>query len=258
MITCRLTGGLGNQLFQIAATHALALRNNDTAVFNLELCHTPLQGNPSSKYKNNIFSKIKDIKNIEYDVLYNEPKFSYNQLPYYNSLLLNGYFQSEKYFEDCKEDIKKLFELPTDSKNKVKEFFNWWGINDKPITSIHIRRGDYLKNPSFHPICSIDYYEKAMESIGDSYFVIISDDMDWVKKNFRGKHIIYSTFDNEIDDLTLMTLCDNNIIANSSFSWWGAYLNPNKNKKVIAPKEWFGPKGPKDIADIIPDTWVII
>ena len=253
MVSCRLAGGLGNQLFQIAATHALSLRNNDTAGFNFETCYTPLQGNSSPKYRRSILSKINEV-NVNFNTIYNEPKFSYCEIPYSNSLLLNGYFQSEKYFVDFKDDIIKLFELPSDSKNKVRDFFNWWGINDKPITSIHIRRGDYLNNPNFHPICSMEYYSKAMENIGDSYFIIISDDMDWVKKNFNGKNIVFPSFDDEIDDLTLMTLCDNNIIANSSFSWWGAYLNINKNKKIIAPKDWFGHLGPKDVSDIIPDT----
>lgn len=258
MISAVLKGGLGNQLFQIATTYALALRNNDIACFNLETCYTPLQGKPSYNYKTNILNKVNNVTDFIYSGKYNEPKFSYQELPYSKNVLLDGYFQSEKYFIDFKEEIIDLFELPLDSKTKVKEFFNWWGVNDKPISSIHIRRGDYLKNPNFHSVCPIEYYKKAMENIGDSYFIFISDDMNWVKDNFKGNNVIYSTFNDEIDDLTLMTLCDNNIIANSSFSWWGAYLNRNKNKKVIAPKEWFGPMGPNDTNDIIPLDWTII
>jgi hypothetical protein len=97
-----------------------------------------------------------------------------------------------------------------------------------------------------------------MNLIGDSTFIFISDDINWVKENFKGDNIIYSPFKSDIDDLTLMVKCDNNIIANSSFSWWGAYLNKNENKKIIAPKEWFGPNGPKDTQDIIPENWLKI
>ena len=80
--------------------------------------------------------------------------------------------------------------------------------------------------------------------------------MSWVKENFIGDNFFYSQYDNEILDLSLMSICDNNIISNSSFSWWGAYLNKNKNKTVIAPNQWFGPNGPKDTQDIIPENWI--
>jgi hypothetical protein len=97
-----------------------------------------------------------------------------------------------------------------------------------------------------------------MELIGDSIFVFISDDINWVKEHFKGDNIVYSPFKTDIDDLILMSKCDNNIIANSSFSWWGAYLNKNEDKKVVAPIEWFGVNGPKDIQDIIPKNWIKI
>jgi hypothetical protein len=93
------------------------------------------------------------------------------------------------------------------------------------------------------------------EKIGDFTPIFISDDKEWCKENFNG---IVSPFDDEIDDLILMMNCDNNIIANSSFSWWGAYLNQNPNKVVIGPKKWFGPYGPQDQDDIIPPNWIKI
>ena len=258
MISCKLKGGLGNQLFQISAAHALALKNNDISGFNLNGCYTPLQGNPSTKYKNNILSKINDISEINSSNVYVEPTFSHNEIPYSNNLVLDGYFQSEKYFKEHKNEIIDLFHFSYDDRKTVRDFLIWWGVTDKPITSVHIRRGDYLSNPDFHPVCELEYYTKAMKEIGDSYFIFISDDMDWVEKNFRGKNFVHSTFNDEILDLTLMTECDHNIISNSSFSWWGAYLNRNPNKKVIAPKKWFGPKGPQDTQDIIPSDWSII
>jgi len=258
MITCQLQGGLGNQMFQIAATYALAKRNDDEYCFNFEKCHTPLQGNPSTKYKESILKNVNENRTYEPKVFYKENSFGYVELPHAKDLCLVGYFQSEKYFIDCKNDILNLFNVSTKDILTIRDFFTFWGVLDKKITSVHIRRGDYLKNPEFHQPCSIEYYQKAIEEIGDSYFIFISDDMDWVKENFKNKDYIYSTLNDEILDFTLMTHCDNNIIANSSFSWWGAYLNKNKNKKVIAPKEWFGPNGPKETQDLIPNNWLIL
>jgi hypothetical protein len=94
--------------------------------------------------------------------------------------------------------------------------------------------------------------------MGDVDFIFVSDDMNWVKENFKGNNIFYSDNSEEILDLTLMSICDNNIIANSSFSWWGAFLNENPNKKVIAPSKWFGPEGPSDTQDIYPTEWITI
>ena len=151
-----------------------------------------------------------------------------------------------------------LFDISAENKNKIKEFFNYNGLLDKPITSVHVRRGDYINLSNFHTICDIQYFKTAIDIIGDSYFVFVSDDMEWVKQTFNDNGYIFPAFNDELLDLTLMTLCDNNIISNSSFSWWGAYLNKTDNKRIIAPKKWFGPSGPKDTQDLIPEGWVII
>jgi hypothetical protein len=246
MISSKLQGGLGNQMFQIAAAHALSLRNDDIAYFDLSTCYTPLQGKESLNYSNNIFSKINNNKNLKFENVYIEPKFSYDEIPFKDNLLLNGFFQSEKYFLDYKQEIIDLFVLPIDKIVKP--------IND--LTSVHIRRGDYLKLQDYHTILPIEYYNKAMTKIKGN-FIFFSDDMDWVKKNFKGDNIYYSDNDDELLDLALMSICDNNIIANSSFSWWGAYLNKNA-KMVIAPKTWFGPNGPKDTENILPKDWLSI
>lgn len=256
MISSHLQGGLGNQLFQIAAAHALALRNNTTSCFDLDSCNTPLQGNPSNKYRNNILAKVKNVHVQYWRGTYNEPTFSYVELPNIPELVLNGYFQSEKYFIDYKQEIIDLFDM---SESKlVSDYMLGFRKMNVPVTAIHVRRGDYLKNPEFHPVCSLEYYTNAMSEIGESNFIFVSDDMEWVKDNFKGHNIWYSNFTDEISDFKLMASCDNNIISNSSFSWWGAYLNPNPNKVVVAPKKWFGPKGPQDTQDIIPNNWVII
>jgi hypothetical protein len=254
MISCRLEGGIGNQLFQIAAAHALALRNNDISGFDLNKCHTPSQGKPSNRYKENILKYVNNVSEYNLKYLYNEPKFSYQEIPYVNDLILQGCYQSEYYFIDYKDEIIRLF--GTELNNKfITEYLKRYS---SPITSVHVRRGDYMNNPDFHKPCPIEYYKQAMTIIGDSTFIFISDDINWVKENFKGDNIIYSPFTSDVDDLNLMVKCDNNIIANSSFSWWGAYLNENENKKIISPKEWFGPNGPKDTQDIIPKNWLKI
>jgi hypothetical protein len=255
MIGCRLQGGLGNQMFQIAAAHALALRNNDISGFDFETCFTPLQGNPSNKYKDNVLSKVNNVSGYKFRVDYYEPHFSYQELPYTTNLLLNGHFQSEKYFLDFKNEIIDLFTL------NDNEIVNNFMSENKLVgntTSVHVRRGDYIKNQSYHPVCSVEYYQKAIKEIGNSNFIFISDDIGWVKDNFKGDKIYYFESNDEISDLTLMTKVNNNIIANSSFSWWGAYLNKNENKRVIAPKQWFGVMGHKDTQDIIPESWLIL
>lgn len=256
MVTCSLQGGLGNQMFQIAAAHALALRNETTSYFDFNICNTPMQGNPSMKYKNNIFAKITHRSTNSFNSLYLEKGFSYNEIPYEADITLYGYFQSEKYFIQYKKEILDLFSIPNE--NLVYDFLVGFKGMEKPIVTVHIRRGDYLANPEFHPVCSIEYYTKAMAEMGDCSFIFVSDDMQWVQDNFKGPNIWYSMFTDELADLKLMTMVDNNIISNSSFSWWGAYLNPNPNKKVIAPKTWFGPKGPQDTQDLIPSDWVLI
>ncbi len=111
MISCKLQGGLGNQLFEIAATYALALRNNDTCGFDFNNCYTPLQGHPSINYKDTILSKVNNINNYNFRHYYNELNFAYEELPYTEDLFLNGYFQSEKYFDDYKQEIIDLFEI---------------------------------------------------------------------------------------------------------------------------------------------------
>jgi len=259
MLTCKLQGGIGNQMFQIAATYALALRNNDTTGFDFQLCHTPMQGNTSYTYSKNILKNVTNVLNINTKKHYNEEKFSYSELPYASNLCLNGYFQSEKYFEDYKDKVIDLFYLKGGNEIVIDSLLSTARkLNRKPITSIHIRRGDYVKNSDFHNVLDVEYYKKAMEIIGDSVFIFISDDLEWVKENFKGDNFIYSPFKSDVDDLTLMTLCDNNIIGNSSFSWWGAYLNRFESKQVIAPKKWFGPKGPQDTQDLFPDNWIVI
>jgi len=256
MISCSLQGGLGNQMFQISATVALSLRNKCEYGINLNNCYTPNQGHLSNIYSDTIFKKVNKLDNYSFSNYYNEPNFSYNEIPYQSDLLIRGYFQSEKYFEVYKNEIKDLFYFSEEHKLVIENYFSNNDLNDKPITSVHIRRGDYLLSSDFHLVCTLDYYKKAIKTIGDSYFVFISDDINWVKENFKSDNYFIPDFNDELLDMTLMTMCDNNIISNSSFSWWGAYLNEYPEKQIITPNRWFSAKGPSDTQDVIPNNWI--
>lgn len=252
MISCNLQGGLGNQMFQISAAASLALSNNDTFSFNFNSCSTPNQGFTSSKYTGNIFKNIPHHDSYSFENFYYEPFFSYSEIRYNKNLLLNGYFQSEKYFIENSDFIKNLFFIDPTNINFLKNKYDFGNI-----TCVHIRRGDYVKFKNFHLACDVDYYKKSIEIIGNGKFLFISDDIDWVKSNFISENFLFSEFNDEILDFTCMTLCKNLIISNSSFSWWGGYLNKNV-KKIISPKRWFAENGPKDYQDVIPKNWILV
>lgn len=247
MITSFIQGGLGNQLFQIAAGLSLAKQVGDNFCLIEGQHYLPQQGNNISIYKNNILRNITFTNNIFTNLcVYNEPCYSYREIPKKLNQILFGYFQSEKYFINIEDNIKSLFSL---------QFQNMpSGIN----VSMHIRLGDYLKNKEYHPVQSEDYYYRALTSIGnyDNLFIFSDSELpEWAKK-LKNVRVVKNSSD--IEDLSLMASCDHNIIANSSFSWWGAWMNRNKNKKVVAPKIWFGPKGPQDWQDIYCKNWTVI
>lgn len=266
MITTYLQGGLGNQLFQVAVAYAQAKKNFDTAVFDLNNSHTPHQGNNISKYRNNVFCEFNHMDNV-YDTcnkVFSQPGHSYCDIPYFNNQQLQGFYQSEKFFLNVKKELvdKLVLGLKSEKEkyDKVKKLLSDLELNyKKPCVSVHIRRGDYIKFPTVHTLCSLDYYKNALsvmtDFIGDFTPIFISDDKRWCEDNFKG---IVSPFDDELEDLILMSNCEHNIIANSSFSWWGAYLNQNRNKIVIGPKKWFGINGPQDQDDTIPKEWIKI
>ena len=262
--------GLCNQMFQIATVLSTAHDTNQLAVFP-QLQNTKFYG----KYIDNIFSRLNingDLKFIEN--YYNPTKFEYNKIPNKKNLMIKGYFQSEKYFKHNRELILKYFE-PT---SEVKKILNTnHGIIWDLAISLHVRRGDYINLPNHHPIQSIEYYKKALEYIktelGHELFkyysvVIFSDDIEWCKKNFNfiENRVIFITNNPDYIDLYMMSMCTHHIIANSSFSWWGAWLSkPNYPYSIkvdgitVAPKNWFGPaRADLNTKDLYCKNWVII
>jgi glycosyltransferase involved in cell wall biosynthesis len=258
-ITCHLLGpgnpggkpnfGLGNMLFQIATLCSLAKDNNAIAVFpNIERHEF---GNYSTSLLNKIYTILPDINLIENA----ESPFEYHDLKYTPNSIYKGYFQSEKYFIHNRDYILNLFK----NQNIINQVKNIYPEISNNSVSLHVRHGDYVNLQEFHPIQTIDYYNQALEYI-KSYenIFVFSDDIEWCKKNLRYKNLIFVENQTDVFDLMAMSLCTHNIIANSTFSWWGAWLNENPNKIVIAPKAWFGNKRNLSSQDIIPKNWVII
>lgn len=258
MITCNLKGGLGNQMFQIATTFSLSETNKTKCVFDFDKCYTPLQGFTSNKYRNTIFKNFTEDKLFSPTYIYRETKFSFSEIPFIDNMCLDGYFQSEKYFKKYKNDLVDLFEFEKHHINHINLYISSLRKNFNSVNAIHVRRGDYLKFPDFHNTCTKEYYFEAIKTIGNGCFVFVSDDMEWVRKEFSQPNFFFFDNTDELLDLCLLSQVDNLIISNSSFSWWGAYLNQKEEKTVVAPKKWFGEKGPKDTENLLPKEWKTI
>lgn len=258
MIIPILNGGLGNQLFEISNAYAFAKRYGFHFGINYSLSflggYGGGQGNTAVKYKNNLYINIPST-DINLSEIYREKSFGYNEIPRKDNILLYGYFQSKKYFNDYANEVKNLFVFPEEVKNKVNLFLKQF---NKPTVSIHIRRGDYL-HPG-HPnkiTIGAQYYAEAVKFFKGYEAIICTDDIASVKKEMNFKNAIYSPFNNEIEDLCLLSQCDNSIICNSSFAWWGSFLGKDK-KIVIAPKEWPTSGGHQDFQDIYNEGWILL
>ncbi|MDR1285583.1 MAG: alpha-1,2-fucosyltransferase [Campylobacteraceae bacterium] len=279
MIIVKLIGGLGNQMFQYAIGRAIAYKNND--VFKLDITgfknykfHNGYRLNAFNidekiayideikqlGVRNKILNKLlrMGIYNYKKDTFYvekpkNETKFDPKVFSYKN-LYLNGYWQNEKYFLDIKDIIVKEFTLKKSINENATKYMKF--IKNSNSISIHVRRGDYLKTDSF---LGIEYYRKAyayiLDKIDNFSFFIFSDDIEWCKENlnFIANPIFVENTTNELEDLELMKNAKHNIIANSSFSWWAAWLNTNKDKIIIAPNIWFKCRYG---FDPVPETWI--
>jgi hypothetical protein len=257
MVSSFLMGGLGNYLFQIAAGYSKSIDLGEKFVINpnnIQVVHKPI-----SNYTNNILKNITFDSKFNTSQVYYEPHFHFSPIPdFMLPTYIHGYFQSEKYFKHNRNEILKLF-LCNETISKLKTKYKD-RLNDNTC-SIHVRRGDYLNLSDHHPVQDMDYYKDAISIIGkDKTFFIFSDDINWCKENFNFLgDVVYCEDNEDFEDLFLMSLCNNNIMANSSFSWWGSWLNQNENKIVVSPRIWFGPsKQGIDKKDIYCENWVVI
>jgi hypothetical protein len=171
-----------------------------------------------------------------------------------NGDVIQGYWQSEKYFQGVEEELTAL--RPRATNNAALEAI----FSEIQPVAVHVRRGDYTREPhaSFHGNLGMDYYREAMKYVTDrvrhTKFFIFSDDSTWCEENFKGHYIVHPT--EEAADIQAMSLCKSAIIANSSFSWWGAYLG-KRDRIVVAPKNWFQTSS-EDARDIVPERWIKI
>nr|WP_262902924.1 alpha-1,2-fucosyltransferase [Salegentibacter lacus] len=286
---------MGNQMFQYATARVLAKRNKsiillddsfyskktgnlqkfprqlDLKIFDKSLLIvTALQKKKFTELS--FHNRIKKKLGFNYPKIYKEPTFRFNDQLFQMSspVYLKGYFQSYKYFENEEKFIQGLFVFPEEYLNKNDRELKDYICNQKTV-SIHIRRGDYVENQQtqeFHGNCTLEYYNKAILHLTKQFdnlnLIFFSDDIAWVKENFKAishKKLFITGNENQNSwkDMYLMSLCNHHIIANSSFSWWGAWLNKKPGKQVIAPAKWFSnTEQEKKTVDLIPPGWLRI
>ncbi len=258
-----LRGGLGNQLFQWAAAKKLE------TIYNCEIYYdiTHLSGGGPITSRTfdlpqftNLRLKILDDEGIS--KYYEKPRIQIDDYdlnilsPLLNENInysLMGYWQNYIFLDEISEIIKQ--DLSCSDENKKVLFDKYPELNTMSV-SIHIRRTDYLTSNGFHPVQPISYYERALEIIGDyDYLFIFSDDIEWCKDNLNFKNQIFVENNLPSVDIWLMSFCKHNVIANSSFSWWGAWLNNNQDKKVISPVNW---SSSGDMRSLNPHGWIKI
>ncbi|HAS85065.1 MAG TPA: hypothetical protein DCS23_03295 [Candidatus Yonathbacteria bacterium] len=286
MIIVKLKGGLGNQMFQYATGFSVASQKKEALKLDITGYDDPRYVNANTPRQYRMFpfnlsatiatiSEVEKARNpfgifskllrafsqrvlkkhyVDYDASFFKKNHKY----------IEGYFQSEKNFIEVKDKALKEFTLKKESEVFLAEKNK---IDKTKSVSVHIRRGDYVNDPktnSAHGVCSKEYYEKAINLMQSKIelpiFYFFSDDILWVKKEF-GERTDFKYVSNsrlkEYEELFLMSSCSNHIIANSSFSWWGAYLNKNPKKIVIAPRKWVK-KEPDPHPNIVPETWIRI
>jgi hypothetical protein len=302
MIIVKLWGGLGNQMFQYALGKKIAhlnhtelkldvsllldrsprknftYRNFDLDIFNVSAQIASAEDIKYFKVAKNKFEKIIKIINQKIFGIATNKKFNYIIESQFNfnpiilkavdNTYLDGYWQTEKYFNDIENIIRNEFILKIKPTQKIKDLEE--KILNTESVCINVRRGDFVNNPvanKFHGVCDIDYFNEAIaiieQKISNPYFYIFSDDIDWCRANFKDVKHNYLIVDHDFAGknfeyyLYLMTKCKEFIIPNSSFGWWAAWLSENRKKNIIAPKKWFQSKT-RNYSDLLPDSWIKI
>lgn len=238
-------GRFGNKLFQIAATIAIAEKNNMEPFTNVGVQNQFI-------FKNSLLSPSIEIPKK----IYAQQQWNYYDINLSESVDLRGYYQSEKFFLNCKDKIQDLYsikeELINSCLNKIP------GIKD--CCSIHVRRTDYTSPPNYFNLMPSNYYYEAIKHSSCKEFCLFTDDFKWCRDNLKIDNLKIISY-TDYEEFILMSLCRENIICNSTFGWWAAYLNHNKEKKVIAPpyNKWFGINYSNlNNCDIYPENWVQI
>ena len=262
MISCVLKDGIGNMMFMIAFIEYEAKINGyKTCYYNVdqhlqhlnqEVIYIPLLNHADeylTMFKNFKWpsTKLCQCPHRIYDLV----DLKYEPIIVDDNVLYEGFFQSEKYFPD-REFVLNLFEPSNEVCTQLQKYNH---LFSSTTCSIHVRRGDYLK-PGIHIVRDPSYFQKGINIIGEvDKYLIFSDDIEWCKENFTGDQFVFIENEKDYVEIFLQSKCNHNIISSSTFSWWGAYLNKNVNKKVIAPKQWFNNNMGHDI---VPNSWQTI
>ncbi len=290
MIVVKLIGGLGNQMFQYATGLALSqLKRTDLYIDISELDKELDGGRIAHKLELDAFNiQLKIAPNDEvlrlkklgekkttrvmhrfFPFLFSTIhaaesglKFHSQFVHYPSNTYLNGYWQNQKYFSSIKAELYQQFTPKLSPTEGVLEFIQ--KINSSNSISIHVRRGDYLlpEISNYHGNCDLRYYKESMsfisKEVSNPLFFVFSNDLDWCKQNLPADfNLVFVQHDGEnFWDLLLMSYCKHNIIANSSFSWWSAWLNKNANKIVVAPEYWYKQIKSKEI-EIVDEKWIL-
>lgn len=293
MIIVRLIGGLGNQMFQYSLGRTLSLKCQSDLYFDISLLEKLLPNVTPRHYELDVFNikaciassdllkrvpfLLKDVirlgirKRFKGETVFQyvkekNPNFHDEILSLPDNVYLDGYWQSEKYFSEIVNIIRKEFSFVSPPSAINQELLK--EIGECNSVSMHIRRGDYVSNPKYmeiHGVLEIDYYMQALKlirkNVKDLHIFVFSDDISWVRSNFKTDlplHFIdHNGAEKDYEDLRLMSSCKHHIIANSSFSWWGAWLCENPEKIIYAPKKWFNRLN-FDEGDLIPDSWFVV
>ncbi len=257
-------GRLGNNMFQIAAAigyarkygYDWAVDQNSGVSEPYSSIHQVFPNLPKGNMQGIRFHEHPNEICKIHGVHKNECHFDYHQIPDLGpDVVLTGFYQSWRYFEHCKEEVKNVFELP-----------HWKEYED--YVSIHVRRGDYVQHQGSFPPVDVPYINKSLTTLGERIgdikkFIVFSDDIQWCKMVIgNDSRAEFSEGRNERQDLEIMASCKHHIICNSTFSWWGAYLGHNPDRIVISPSAdtWFGPQAgvKKPVVDLIPENWIQI
>ena len=258
-------GRLANQMFQYAALKGIAAHKG------YQFCVPPKEifGVFDKAVKNDgtnifdVFPELEETNKVQVtsNSVVRESGFAFDEELFNNcadGVDLLGYYQSEKYFKHIADEIRKDFAFGEEVIKDCKAFFTEYFV-DKKVISLHVRRGDYVANPN-HPVQETSYYEEALKQFDeDDQVIIFSDDPEWCEEQemFDGERFFVSKGGDPLADLCIMTLCNYHIIANSSYSWWGAWLADSE--KTIAPKNWFaGDCAGHDTKDLYCENWIVI
>lgn len=245
-------GRLGNQMFQYAALYSVGL------IRGYEI------GIPSSQRISEVFElpNANYLNSFNNTILFKEREFTFDPNVFLvpDKTDMFGYFQSGRYFDMCRDSLLKEFKFLSIHEEKANQILA--PLNSSIVCSLHVRRGDYKNLSDYHTNLSIDYYKSAIQIIKNNIkvspvnFLIFSDDIDWCKSIFVNDKFTFVELNDEAAELCAMSKCKVHIIANSSFSWWGSWLSGSPY--TIAPKNWFGPRGPKHWDTIYQQGWMIL